>query len=82
MMVTSHPETVRKFHAWRTDFDRFLKRSAFIAYELDISWNLGISSIFSRDDAPLSTISAFIELPFFTANPSQRPPPNDPDVIC
>jgi len=34
VMVTSHPEAVRKLHAWRTDFDKILKRSAFIAYEL------------------------------------------------
>ena len=45
VMVTSHLEAVRKLHAWRTDFDRILKRSAFIAYELDIPWDSGIDSL-------------------------------------
>ena len=35
VMVTSHPEIVRKLHAWCTYFDRILKRSTFIAYELN-----------------------------------------------
>ena len=34
VMVTSHLEVVRKLHAWHIDFNRILKRSAFIAYEL------------------------------------------------
>ena len=52
-------------------------REIFIAYELDIPWNLGISSDFSRDDEPLSAIGALIDLPSFTVNLSQRlaPPP-------
>jgi len=51
VMITNHPETVRKLHVWRTYFDRILKRSA---------------SIFSRDDASRSTICALIELPSST----------------
>jgi len=35
--VTSHPEAVRKLHAWRTDFDKILKRSAAITYEVNTS---------------------------------------------
>jgi len=50
-MVISHPETVRKLHAWHTDFGRILKRSAFITYELHTPWD-----IFSMDDAPQSTL--------------------------
>jgi len=47
-MVTSHPEVVRKLHAWRIDFDRSRMRSAFIAYVLDIPfyWIL-VSNLFS-----------------------------------
>jgi len=74
VMVMSHPEAVRKLHAWHTDFDRVLKRSAFIAYELNTSWDPDISYVFSRNDTPLSTIGVLIELPSFTADPSQRPP--------
>ena len=37
VIVTSHAETVRKLHVWRTYFNRILKRSVFIAYELNIS---------------------------------------------
>jgi len=32
-MVTSHLEAVRKLHAWRTDFNKALKRVASIIYE-------------------------------------------------
>jgi len=33
VMVLSHPEAARKLHAWRTDFDKSLKRIASIAYK-------------------------------------------------
>ena len=33
VMVTSHPEAVRKLHAWRIDFDKGLKRNASNVYE-------------------------------------------------
>jgi len=36
VMVMSHPEAVRKLYAWLIDFDMILKRSVFIAYELDL----------------------------------------------
>ena len=36
VMVTSHPEVVRKLHTECKDFDRILKRSIFIAYKLNI----------------------------------------------
>ena len=75
MMVTSRCEAVRKLHAWRKDFDRALKMIAYIACELDSPWDPGISSIFSRDDAPCSTLCALIELPSFTTNPSWRSAP-------
>jgi len=78
VMVMSLPETVRKLHDWRTDFDRILMKNAFIAYELDISRDSGISSVFSMDDAPLSTTGALIELPSFTVDSSQRPLPLPP----
>jgi len=58
VMLTSHPEAVKKLYTWRSDFDKILKKSIFIAYELDIPWDLGINSVFSRDDAPLSVIGA------------------------
>ena len=67
-MVTSHPKAIRKLHACRTDFDKILKRSASISYELNVLLDPGISSIFSKDDAPLSVIDVLIELPFLTAN--------------
>ena len=41
--------------------------------ELDIPYDLGISSVFSRDYAPLSTIFVLIELLSFTADLSRRP---------
>ena len=50
--VTSYLEAVRKLHAWRTYLDKILKRSASIAYELYTPLDPGISSAFSRDDAP------------------------------
>ena len=33
MMFTSHPVAVRKLHAWRTDFDKALKRVTSVTYE-------------------------------------------------
>ena len=72
-MVMSCSEVVRKLHAWPKDFDRALKMVASITYKLDSPWDPGISSVFSRDDAPWSTLYVLIELPSFTANPS--PPP-------
>ena len=77
-MVTSHSEATRKLHAWRKDFEMTLKRIAYIAYELDSPWDPGISSVFSSDDAPWSTLYVLIELPSFTANPSRRPVPPPP----
>ena len=80
VIVTSHPEAMRKLHAWRTDFDRILKRSASIAYGLDSPWDPGISFVFSREDASLSTIGAgaLIELLSFRAVLLQRPVPSLP----
>ena len=75
MIVTNHHEAVRKLHAWPKDFDRALKRIASIAYELDSSWDPGISFVFSRDDASWSTLYVLIVLPSFTADPSRRPAP-------
>jgi len=49
VMVTSRCEAVRKLHAWHKDFNRALKRIAFIAYELDSPWDPDISSVFRRD---------------------------------
>ena len=78
MMVMNHPEAVRKLHTWRPNFDKSLKRGATIAYESNSPWDLGISSIFSRDDGPRSTLYALIELPAFTVDPSRRPTPPPP----
>jgi len=77
VMVTSRCEAARKFHAWRKDFDRTLKRIVSIAYELDSPWDPGISSVFDKDDAPRSTLCALIELPASTVDPPWRlaPPP-------
>jgi len=77
-MVTSHLEAVRELHAWRTNFDRILKRSVFIVYELNTPWDPSVSSVFSRDDAPLSTLYPLIELPSCIANLSQGPAPPPP----
>ena len=46
--------------------------------ELDISMGLGISSVFNRDDASLSTICVLIELLSVTTDLSQRPAPPPP----
>jgi len=78
VIVISHPETIRKLHAWRTDFDRIMKKSAFIVYELNSPWDSGISFVFSRDDVPLSAIDALIELLSFITNPIWRPAPSPP----
>ena len=64
----SHPEAVKRLLFWRTHFDRTLKKSTFVAYELDISWDTDINSVFSRDDAPLFTIGALIGLLSFTVD--------------
>ena len=73
VMVMSHPEAVRKLHDWRTDFDKTLKRIAFITYESNSPLDSGISSVFGEDDVPRSTLCALIELPIFTVDPSRRP---------
>jgi len=73
VMITSRSEAVRKLHAWRKDFDRTLKRIAFIAYELDSIWDPSINFVFSRDDRACSTLYALMELPSFTADPTRRP---------
>ena len=79
VMVMSRSEAVRKLHAWpKEDFDRALKRIASIACEFDSPWDPGISSVFSRDDAPWSTLYVLIELSSFTANSSRRPVPPPP----
>ena len=77
-MVPSHPEAVRNLHAWGTDFDKSLKRSVFIAYELNSPWDPSICSVFSKNDAPRSTLNTLIELPAFIVNPSRRPVPPPP----
>ena len=69
MIVLSHPEAVRKLHAWRTNFDRILKRSVSIAHQLYTPWDPDISSIFSSDDVPWSTFCTLIELPSFIVDP-------------
>ena len=76
VIVTSHPKIVSKSHAWRTSSPRVMRRLALMTDELDIPWDPGISSVFSRD--ALSAISALIELPSFTADPSRTssPPPS------
>ena len=78
VMVTSHSEATRKLHVWRKDFEMALKRIAYIAYELDSLWDPGISSVFSKEDAPRSTLYALIELLSSTADPSRRPAPPPP----
>ena len=50
-------ETVRKLHARRTNSCRVLRRIASITCELDISWDLGISLIFSEKDLTLIHVS-------------------------
>jgi len=69
VIVTSFFEAARKLHTWRKDFDGALKMIASIAYELDSPWDLGIGSVFSRDDAPWSTLYALIELIIFHSRP-------------
>jgi len=78
VIVTSHPKIVRKSHAWRTSSPRVLRRLALMTDELDISWDPSTNSVFSRDDAPQSTICVLIELPSFTVDPSRRPAPPPP----
>ena len=58
----SHPENVRKLHPWHTGFDRVMKRSVFITFELDISCDPSISSVFIRDDLPWHTACVLLEL--------------------
>ena len=74
-MITSHAEIIRKLRTLRTYFDKILKKSASIAYELNTQWDSGISFIFSRDDAPQSPLCALVELPSFTADPLRGPVP-------
>jgi len=78
VMVMSHPEAVGKLHVWRAYIDRFLKRSAFIAYELNTPCDPDISFVFNKDDEPPFIIGALIELPSFTdlsQRPALPPPP-------
>ena len=69
--IMSHPEAVRKLHARRTYSDKSLKRSASIAYESNNPWGPSISSVFSRDNVPHSTLYTLIKLPVSAANPSE-----------
>jgi len=48
VMVTSHPEVLRELHVRCTSSSKFLRKVAFIIDELDVSWDPGISSTFSR----------------------------------
>ena len=76
VIVTSHPEIVRRSHAWCTGSPGVLKRLTLMTDKLDISWHPSISSVFSRDDALLSTICVSNEITFY-GRPSWRsaPPP-------
>jgi len=77
VIVTSHSETVRKLHDWRTNFEMILKRIASITYELNIPWDPGFGSAFTRDDLLLLAACAFFELSSFAVSSSRRlaPPP-------
>ena len=66
------PETVSKLYARRTGSYRLLKRIASITHELDISWDPGISPIFSGENSTLSDACAFLGLSSIAADPSQR----------
>ena len=68
VIVMSHSEITRKLHVWCIGPDRALKRSAFIIDELDILGDLGIGSIFSRDESFLPDASAMFELPSTTTD--------------
>ena len=76
-MVTSHPETAKKLHVWYKDFDKALKRIAYITYKSNSPWDSSISFVFGEDDAPRSTLCALIELSASTVDPLKRsaPPP-------
>jgi len=78
VIVTSYPEIVKKSHAWRTSFLRVLRMLALMIDELDIPWDPRISSVFSRNDVPMSTICALFKLPSTIVDPSWKhisPPP-------
>ena len=55
-------ETVSQLHARRTCPIRVLRRITFILDELDIPWDLNISSIFSRKDSTLFDVCTFADL--------------------
>ena len=75
MNFTSHSETVRKLHAWRTDFERILMRIASITYELDIPWDPGVGSALNMDDSLLLAAYAFFELSFAIGSSRRQAPP-------
>ena len=77
VIVTSHPEIVRKLHAWSAASDRVLKKSVFVTYELDISWDPSICLSFIGDDLPWYTTCILFELPSIAADLSRKliPPP-------
>jgi len=70
VMVTNHPEVMRKLHVRCTGSSKFLKKVAFITDELDVSWVPGIISAFSRDDSPQVTTYALLELSSFADDSS------------
>ena len=71
--VTSHLEIGRELHVRCTCSSKVLKRFAFITSELDISWDRGIRSSFSKDDSPLVAVCTLLELSSLVVGSSRRP---------
>ena len=71
-----HSEIVMTLHSQRTCSCKVLKRNAFLIYELDISWDPGISPAFSKEDSPRSTAHVFLHLPSPTSDLSQKHVPS------
>ena len=60
--------TVRKSNVRCAESYRVLRRIASITHELDISWDPGISPIFSGENSTLSDACAFLDIPSTVAD--------------
>ena len=72
MIGMFHHDIVMTLHNQRTCSYRVLKWNAFITYELDISWDPGISLTFSEDVSIWSAAFVFLHLPSPTTDLSQK----------
>ena len=72
VMITSHHELVRELHIRCPCSSKVLKSFVFIIDELNVSWDSGISSIFSRKDSIFFYARASLDLPSTIAREGEK----------